>query len=194
MNRYFAMTPQGQTGPFTPNQLAAAGVGPDTYVWCKGMAGWEKAGEIEEICAYFRTRFQAARTSATRENSVSRQPVLSGSHMGTINLAKPATPPADQEPPEPKAPAPTLFISILLTLFCFPVTGVVAIYYSYKARRAWEEVRRSVNVREGELYSSDERRRLWARLAEYDRQSRMWVGITFFLGFLLYGLLGRKLM
>ncbi len=41
--RYFAMIDGERRGPFGLDELADAGVRPDTYVWCKGMSDWEKA-------------------------------------------------------------------------------------------------------------------------------------------------------
>ena len=54
-------------------------------------------------------------------------------------------------------PASMLVISILLTLFCFPFTGFVAIYYSVMSRKAWEEARRSVSRSSSRLYTDEER-------------------------------------
>lgn len=45
-----------QQGPFALDQLHDAGVRPDTYVWCKGMADWEMASQVPDICRYFRLR------------------------------------------------------------------------------------------------------------------------------------------
>lgn len=52
----FAMIDGRQTGPLQLDNLVEAGVGPDTYVWSKGMADWEKASEVPDICRYFRLR------------------------------------------------------------------------------------------------------------------------------------------
>lgn len=45
-----------QEGPFTLDELAAAGVRPDTYVWCKDYDDWQPARDDGEICRYFRRR------------------------------------------------------------------------------------------------------------------------------------------
>ncbi|MDE6381897.1 MAG: CD225/dispanin family protein, partial [Muribaculaceae bacterium] len=90
-------------------------------------------------------------------------------------------------------PAPTLFLSVMLTLFCFPVTGLVAIYYSYRSRVAWAESQRSESKSAKNLYSDQEREE-YRRLAhDYERQAKMWIGITFFLGMILFALLGKKM-
>ncbi|NET37331.1 MAG: SPFH domain-containing protein [Cyanothece sp. SIO1E1] len=44
------MTRAGQNyGPFTPDQLIANGLTPQSYVWCTGMSGWQQASEIPEL-------------------------------------------------------------------------------------------------------------------------------------------------
>lgn len=54
--RYFAMIDGERRGPFELDALADVGVRPDTYVWCKGMADWEKAEDVAEICRWYRQR------------------------------------------------------------------------------------------------------------------------------------------
>ncbi len=91
-------------------------------------------------------------------------------------------------------PASMLVISILLTLFCFPFTGFVAIYYSVMSRKAWEEARRSVSRSSSRLYTDEERedRRILAH--DYARAAKMWAGITFFLGLILYAFMVHKVL
>ncbi len=45
-----------QYGPMELEDMAAEGVRPDTYVWCKGMSDWTQASEVPDICRYFRQR------------------------------------------------------------------------------------------------------------------------------------------
>lgn len=45
-----------QHGPMELDEIVAAGVRPDTYVWAKGMPDWQKASEVPDICRYFRLR------------------------------------------------------------------------------------------------------------------------------------------
>ena len=46
-----------QAGPYTPDQLkqmmAAGQFGKDTYIWKQGMAGWELAGNVQELAGIF---------------------------------------------------------------------------------------------------------------------------------------------
>ena len=98
----------------------------------------------------------------------------------------------DDTPDTSVPPSPTLFIAIFLTLFCFPLTGFVAIYYSYRARAAWTESRRSDSKRGKPLYTDSEREQLRADAHDYDRSAKMWTGITFFLGLILFAFMGHK--
>ena len=54
--KYFAIIEGEKQGPFELEQLAEAGVRPSTYVWCKGMADWEKAENVADICRMYRGR------------------------------------------------------------------------------------------------------------------------------------------
>jgi len=54
VDRSWFYASQGQQqGPYPQAQLrdliARGAVRPDTLVWCEGMAGWQKAGEIPEL-------------------------------------------------------------------------------------------------------------------------------------------------
>ena len=54
--KIFAMIDGHQVGPMELDDIVSAGVRPDTYVWCKGMADWQKAADVPDICRYFRLR------------------------------------------------------------------------------------------------------------------------------------------
>ena len=87
------------------------------------------------------------------------------------------------------APVSLLTVSILLTLLCFPPTGFVAIYYSVMSRKAWDQYLRGESRQGKDLYTADEK--MGYRRAAHDcaRNAKMWVGITFFLGMILYAFL-----
>ena len=54
--KYYAMINDKQVGPMELPELVEAGLMPDTYVWCKGMADWQQANEVADICRFFRNR------------------------------------------------------------------------------------------------------------------------------------------
>jgi len=194
-------------GPFELSQLADAGVRPGTYVWCKGMDDWEKAEDVADICRHFRQRiFDMMHPSSNRSLGSAvpqRQDVAGEDPYAQVPLRyremirRSGEIPdgfRTEEPDTTKPPAPTLFISIFLMFFCFPITGLVAVYYSYKARQAWSEATRSGSMQEKPLYTDSEREDLRRQAHDSDRQAKMWVGITFFLGVILYALVGHKFM
>ena len=98
----------------------------------------------------------------------------------------------ERQPDTNQPPAQTLFLAIFMTLFCFPITGLVAVYYSYKARAAWQESMRSESKNNKSLYTDQERLDLRRQAHDFGRQAKMWIGITFFLSFILYAVLGHK--
>lgn len=182
--RYFAMIDGERRGPFELDALADVGVRPDTYVWCKGMADWEKAEDVAEICRWYRQRiFGLMHPPRFPESNVVQT-------ASNADLTAGGTMPADTSAPPP----PTLFTAILMTLLCFPITGIVAVYYSYKARASWQESRRSDSPNSRPLYSEAERQQLRRQAHDYSRQAMMWIGITFFLSFILYAFLGHRFL
>lgn len=200
---YFAMIDGEQRGPYELEQLPEAGVRPDTYVWCKDMDGWEKAEDVADICRFFRQRIfdlmhpQAPRPQAPAQSGEGQQPPFDQVPLRYRYFFRQSgqTP---EIPPEPTPdtsvpPMSTMLVATLLTIFCFPPTGLVAIYYSMMARKAWGEASRSEARNSRRLYSDQEREELRKEAHDYSRQAKMWIGITFFLGIILYAFLGHKL-
>lgn len=172
-------------GPYELDELVEAGVGPDTYVWCKGMDDWQKAEDVADICRFFRVRiFNLMHPAKISEPEVEPQPEDLQTQLSTASLE----PVYDTSNP----PFPTLFISILMTFFCFPITGLVAVYYSYKSRAAWAEAKAGESDKKNKMYDEGEREQLRRQAHDYARQARMWIGITFFLSFILYALISHK--
>lgn len=64
--KIFAMIDGRQVGPMDLDDIVEAGVRPDTYVWSKGMADWQKAAEVPDICRYFRLRLAGVLPSFPR--------------------------------------------------------------------------------------------------------------------------------
>lgn len=203
--RYFAMIDGERRGPYELDQLSAAGVRPDTYVWCKGMADWQKADEVADICRFYRRRIfdlmHPQRPAAGTQTDAQAAPAEADDPYADVPprframVRRGGVPPEgirDDTPDTSVPPSPTLFIAIFLTLFCFPLTGFVAIYYSYRARAAWTESRRSNSKRGKPLYTDSEREQLRADAHDYDRSAKMWTGITFFLGLILFAFMGHK--
>lgn len=164
MKKYYAMLHGTSAGPYTLAELHAAGVGPDTYVWCKGMSDWAKAEDVAEICRFYR-QYLAGETPQGMEPR----------HQESIAEGKPE--PLEAFPEVPftdtdtnRHPRNLLPYAIAATLLCFPITGIAAVIYSIRTNKLWKCGQKD------EAY-------------EAYRKARMLTGITFFLGFLAYPLL-----
>lgn len=191
-------------GPFTLDELAAAGVRPDTYVWCKEMSDWQRADEVADICRYFRQRIVALQHPEPRLPDVTaQQPVDNTPEEDPYEAVPPSfrymVRRSGEAPPDPKAiedpaehdpatppPSGMLVTAILAMLFCFPITGAVAVYFAVKARNTWAEASRSHSKTSRELYSDMERTELRNAMADAVRHCKMWTGITVFLGLVIY--------
>lgn len=66
--KIFAMIDGRQVGPMELDDIVAAGVHPDTYVWSKGMSDWQKACDVPDICRYFRLRLAGVLSSMPHLN------------------------------------------------------------------------------------------------------------------------------
>lgn len=188
--KYFAIIEGEQKGPFELDQLANAGVRPSTYVWCKGMPDWEKAEDVADICRMFRNRLydllhpgnveaemRIKETPAYHEpgDNAGSPPALptrfdryltdSDSHIPTLEEL-------DSLQNKDVPPTNVLPLAIIATILFFPPTGIIAIYFSYKTKKAWKDG-------------------LHDEAHENCRSAKMWTGITFCLGLILYALLAR---
>lgn len=185
---YFAMIDGRQVGPLVLGALAESGVGPETYVWCKGMDDWQQAADVAEICRYFRQRLfdrmHPVAVMPEREEPV-KEPEGTPTILGTYPFPMPEENPEEMTQP----PVSLLTFSVLLTLLCFPPTGFVAIYYSIMSRKAWDQTSHSASKTGKRLYTDEERREYKRQAYDAARNAKMWIGITFFLGFILYSFL-----
>lgn len=179
-----------QCGPFELSQFKEAGIRPDTYVWCKEMPDWEKARDVADICRYFRRHL--AGITDTTENQTSAHaadnhpsdtdndiPLRFRYMVGKSGAAPEPT--SGIQPDTSRPPGNILPLAVLLTLLCFPLTGFVAIYYSFMSNRFWAESQKQTEKAEEYRETAH----------EYARQAKMWTGITFFLGLILMAFIVR---
>lgn len=201
--KYFAIIDGKRCGPYDLSELPAAGVRPSTYVWCKGMADWEKAEDVADICRMFRGRLYdllhpAAPEKEEHSISAEQQPT-EGSPSRFDRMLQdtrlPSIEEIDARQDITRRPTNMLPIAILVTLLFFPPLGIFAIYFAVASRRCWkkgEEVSSTENIKAAsgdDLSATD-----WRRLAhDYCRAAKMWTGITFFIGLILYGFLLSRL-
>ena len=190
-DKYYAMIDGEQKGPFTLEELPSAGVRPSTYIWTKGMSDWQKAEENAEVCRLFRNHLYDIM------------------HPGVTNSSNPSQVDFDDpdnrwkvQPDNPRGPYPSKFDGILqkageeplptledidkmqdksvppvsmigyawlATIICFFPTGIVGLVYAYKSKKEWQKGDNDL-------------------AHEYSRRAKMWTGVTFFIGVIIYGL------
>lgn len=199
-DRFFINIDEQQQGPFSLEELEAHGVGPDTYVWCKGMAKWRKARDVADICRYWRQRLAGDYTPANKgtttgatqpaqpdqnETSIPEDGNITPAHFRTIRSFNPADPEPGTNFDAP--PLNLIFPSILATLMCMPLIGLIGVYFAAKAQRSW---------RESQQEGIDVTRATELKKAAHDatRSAKMWIGISFFFGFILYAVIFRFML
>ena len=177
-------------GPYELDELSGAGVRPDTYVWCKTMTDWQQARDVAELCRHFRRQLAGLNIPEKQpaENSVSEDPQ---DNIDTVPLrfrnyvrrsGTPVGDPLPEESADPDSPPRSMLVpAVIATLLCFPLTGFVAIYFAIMTRRLWKE-----GLKPGE--NAEDYRRM---SHDYARQTKMWLGITFFLGLIFMAFLYR---
>lgn len=187
--KYFAIIDGERRGPFKLSRLAEAGVRPATYVWCKGMPDWEKAEDVPDVCRMFRNRIfdlmhpksvdalaqpspeeitptQSGNSGAAPYPTRFDRYMEDGMHIPTIEEL-------DEKENISIPPESTMLWAILVTIFFFPFTGIAAIVYSHLSRKAWKEGKQKA-------------------AHEYCRAAKMWTGVSFFLGVILYAFFWRQ--
>lgn len=204
MAKYFAMIDGERCGPYSLEELHDAGVGPETYVWSKGMSDWQQAADVADICRHFRQRiFNRMHPSAGPEIK-ERGPASGGEKeregedeliggWGRFLGAGQNLPLPEDAVDLSKQPPSLIPIAVMVIVFCFPLTGAVALYFSIAARKAWNEAIRSESKPERPLYTDQEREELKREAYDNTRSAKMWIGITFFMGFIFWAFIGGVL-
>lgn len=207
--KYFAMIDGEQRGPYELDQLAEAGVRPSTYIWCKDMQDWEKAEDVADVCRMFRNRlYDLMHPTVAVENKVQDAGFEAGYRQEEGSPSRfdrqlngdllPSLEEIDARTDINKKPANMVLPAVLATLFFFPPLGIFAIYFAIASKRCWrkaEELSERSEAKEikneGNEITVDD----WRKLAhEYSRAAKMWTGITFFIGLILYGFIFSRLI
>lgn len=183
--KYYARINKENVGPLSLKELVEAGIRPSTYIWCKGMADWQPAGDDPEVCRAIR-RYLAGLDPETGANMVSAEP-------GDQTVE-----PMPEEPgnaitgihgiPEPPSqidysmqpPGVSVFTAIIVTLCCFPLTGAIAIFFALRCRADWKMAQQDGM---SQAQSLEYRKKAW----EDARIYRMMVGISLCLGLIMIG-------
>jgi len=111
-----------QAGPIAPQQFTSFGLTPDSFVWCEGMANWQRISEIPALMP-----FVAPRPAGGAYNNC--PPYAPGGNY-QAGYAYPG-------------PAPTNYLvpAILTTILCCLPFGIVSIVYSSKVDSLWAQGR-----------------------------------------------------
>lgn len=186
----------------TLTELLNAGIRPTTYVWCKGMVDWQQASEVPDICRAMRRALAGLDPETGKERTMEVETDVAPSKIFDPNnqptnrqeLAEYLRQAIEESernsrtdfsiPPQ----GVSIFMAIVATIFCFPLTGLVAIYFAYKTRLNWTKS-------EKEKLGSQERTNLQIQAHEDARLYRMMIGITFCIGIIMVGMaLSRTLL
>lgn len=154
--KYFAIINDEQVGPMELEELVEAGLKPDTYVWCKGMADWTEAKEVADICRFFRRRIfdlmhpqkAPGLPGAVPPPPVPVQPMTDEDYKPMKRrefyqavgeqIAENSTDPDLDSLQRGEAPAPlSKAVCVLAVLLFFPL-GIPAIMTSRKAAALWK--------------------------------------------------------
>ncbi|MCM1291190.1 MAG: GYF domain-containing protein [Prevotella sp.] len=191
--KFFAIIDGEKAGPYTLTELEEAGVGPDTYVWCKGMTKWRMARSVADVCRYWRQRLGGEIPTKTDveernggkgvddDNNINTEVVSRRGALRTIRSFNPEEGEPDVDKTLP--PANLVPISLLIIFLCMPLTGFAALYFAVRAKTLWmqrEKIEKN-NTKEAEEYAD----------AAHDavRSSKMWIGISFFLGIIVWAVM-----
>ena len=181
--KYYAMIDGEQKGPFELEQLPEAGVRPSTYIWCKGMDDWEKAEDNADVCRLFRNRLYdlmhpSQPSPGEIQNGTEEMKITAPAHPSRFDRYL-----ADQERPELPSieeiealkntsipPVSMVGMAWLATIFCFFPTGIFALFYAYRAQKAWKDGDQEL-------------------AHDLTRSAKMMTGISFFMGFIAWSVL-----
>ena len=185
--KYYAIIDGEQKGPFSLEELPGAGVRPSTYIWCKGMSDWQKAEDDADVCRLFRNhlydlmhpnvvpsvgfqddleKYKVQPDTPSGNKPRSRFDAFlkdTGESLPTIEEIE-----ANKDTSAP--PVSMIGYAWIVTFLCCPPTGIAALVYAYKSKKAWKEGNNNL-------------------AHEFCRSAKMWTGISFFLGLIGYGFL-----
>ncbi len=137
--KYFAMIDGGQTEPMEIEQLVELGLRPDTYVWCKGMADWQQAREVADICRHFRRRLHDRLHPVVEEAEV-LPAVPENPEIGELKnywqvRGEIINQHREETPDTPPSACPRWLL--LLAFLCFFPLAIAAVLANRKSLEAW---------------------------------------------------------
>lgn len=197
--KFFARINDKQVGPLTLTELVESGVRPSDYIWHKGMPDWMRADEVPDVCRGMR-RYLAGYDPETGELRTRRDDTVGNDDMsapmyGEAIKDKPSESPDEENVRQwmrslPEGPDTTdytkkprgvsIIVAILVTLLCFPLTGLIALWYGFKSVAHWKtSCMEDVNPNEKMEHQR--------QAHNYARLYKMMIGISIFMGMIMVG-------
>lgn len=184
--KYYARINKENVGPLSLKELVEAGIRPSTYVWCKGMPDWQHAEDNPEICRAMRRYLAGLDPETGRDLSIANTPSDETSSAednlpGNMPIGLRGIP----EPPaqinyDVKPAGVSIFLAIIVTICCFPITGIVAIFFAMRCSTDWK-------MSETSGISDKERDKYRKKAYEDARIYKMMIGISIFMGLIMVG-------
>lgn len=128
MASYFYIDNGGnQCGPVDESVLRSLNISPETFVWREGMPDWVQAKNVPELAYLFHS------------NTGFPPGYGAQSAYGPQSGYGPQYAPGAYQQPQPTLPCPPTYMvwSIIITVCCCLVGGIVAIVYSSQVEPAW---------------------------------------------------------
>lgn len=123
-----------QQGPFNIDELKMKNITPDTMIWFSGLPNWLEAGKIPALSFLFNsTQAQASTQQQSVPNNAAQQPRMYQSNVYG-NYGAPIRNNEMEIRPMPKS---WLIESVLVTVFCSLIFGIIAIVYASKVESAY---------------------------------------------------------
>lgn len=188
--KYFAFIDGEQKGPYELWQLISAGVRPSTFVWCKDMADWQRADEVPDIRNLFLDHLSnrketpqieepakvvEADTPAT-DSEIHREEKRGRGRLGRYGIDLPDVDQINVDINVP--PSVSMALAVASMFLCFLPTGIAAVFFTSKSLRYWQM---SLKVTDDK-----ERDSLRTQCHEYERQAKMWLGLTVAFGLIFW--------
>lgn len=182
--KFYAMIDGDRKGPYELEELPGAGVRPSTYIWHKGLDNWVKAEDDPEVCRLFRNHLYdimhpvqpTVLDQSGTDNPYKVQPdepskprTRFDRYLEETGETLPTLEEIDAKEDKSQPPVSMVGFAWLVTILCFFPTGIVALVFAYRTGKEWNQGNRE---------------------AAYDasRKAKMWTGITFFIGLIVYAL------
>ncbi len=158
MKKYFTTDGNKNFGPFTLEELKDQLLTPDTKVWYNGLGDWTPASQIEELKPILDMMppMPPSSTTGTEETAMPHESV-------PPTPEQPEQSQPEQDRPVPPMPDTWLVWSILATIFCCQLIGIVGIVYAAQVE-------------------SEYRQGHYEKAQEYSNNARIWTLVALALG------------